>query len=82
MLHHQVDDEVKLAPWRVTKNLMLAFRNNGMLQITGPGDPTGRGEGFSFIRVPARAHASAREHNVPKKKGMRCSVRSDTHAVG
>ena len=72
MRHVQnVDDEVKLAPWRVTKNLINAFKNTGLMQITGPGDPTGRGEGLSFIRVPARTQLSTRDQgNVPRRKGV------------
>lgn len=54
----KVDDEVKLAPWRVTKNVVNAFQSKGRLELTGSGDPTGRGEGFSFIRVPSRANHS------------------------
>ena len=66
----QVDDEVKLAPWRVAKNVINAFKNSGLMQITGPGDPTGRGEGLSFIRVPSRPQLATRDlGNVRHRKG-------------
>ena len=67
----QGDDEVKLAPWRVSRNVINAFKNSGTLQITGSGDPTGRGEGFSFIRVPARTMASERDTGaIPRRRGV------------
>lgn len=46
----RVDAEVALAPWNITKNVLLACHNKGMCRVYGPGDPTGRGEGFSFFR--------------------------------
>ncbi|KAJ3045878.1 hypothetical protein HDV00_006144 [Rhizophlyctis rosea] len=45
------DIEVALAPWTITKNFTLASVNKGMLKLYGPGDPTGRGEAFSFLRA-------------------------------
>lgn len=44
------DIEVQLAPWTTTKNFVLAIQVKGMLQLFGPGDPTGCGEAFSMIR--------------------------------
>ncbi|KAJ3189184.1 hypothetical protein HDU85_002809 [Gaertneriomyces sp. JEL0708] len=44
------DVEVQLAPWTLTKNFIQASQNKSMIKLYGPGDPTGRGEGFSFIR--------------------------------
>ncbi|KZV74842.1 TAF1 transcription initiation factor TFIID subunit TAF1 [Peniophora sp. CONT] len=41
----------QLAPWITTKNFMYATQSKAMLKLHGEGDPTGRGEGFSFIRV-------------------------------
>lgn len=43
--------EQQLAPWLATKNFINATQGKAMLKLYGPGDPTGRGEGFSFIRV-------------------------------
>jgi transcription initiation factor TFIID subunit 1 len=42
--------EEKLAPWKTTENFLLATQGMAMLQLHGEGDPTGRGEAFSFIR--------------------------------
>jgi hypothetical protein len=45
-----VEVELQLAPWIISKNFLLAVQAKGMLKLYGPGDPTGRGEGFSLIR--------------------------------
>ncbi|KAF9502429.1 TAF1 transcription initiation factor TFIID subunit TAF1 [Pleurotus eryngii] len=51
------DDETKLsveqqlAPWITTKNFLFATQAKAMLRLHGEGDPTGRGEAFSFIRI-------------------------------
>jgi transcription initiation factor TFIID subunit 1, fungi type len=46
-----LDVELQLAPWTTTKNFLIAATGKGMVQLFGPGDPTGRGEGFSYIRA-------------------------------
>ncbi|KAH9178601.1 TAF1 transcription initiation factor TFIID subunit TAF1 [Lactarius sanguifluus] len=43
--------EQQLAPWITTKNFIFATQAKAMLRLHGDGDPTGRGEAFSFIRV-------------------------------
>lgn len=43
--------ELKLAPWHTTKNFLNACAGKAMLELHGEGDPTGRGEGYSFIKV-------------------------------
>ncbi|CEI86217.1 hypothetical protein RMCBS344292_00661 [Rhizopus microsporus] len=43
--------EQQLAPWFSTRNFINAAQGKAMLKLYGAGDPTGRGEGFSFIRV-------------------------------
>jgi transcription initiation factor TFIID subunit 1 len=43
--------EQQLAPWNTTRNFLLATQGKAMLQLHGEGDPTGRGEGFSFIKT-------------------------------
>ncbi|KAI8915827.1 hypothetical protein EDD86DRAFT_185922 [Gorgonomyces haynaldii] len=46
-----LDIEVQLAPWTTTRNFVTAASGKGMCRLFGPGDPTGCGEGFSFIRA-------------------------------
>ena len=43
--------EQQLAPWRTTKNFLAACQGKAMLTLHGEGDPTGRGEGFSFVKT-------------------------------
>lgn len=47
----KLDIEQQLAPWITTKNFINATSNKAMLKLFGEGDPTGRGEAFSFLRV-------------------------------
>ncbi|KIX03602.1 uncharacterized protein Z518_07155 [Rhinocladiella mackenziei CBS 650.93] len=43
--------EQQLAPWRTTKNFLQATQGKAMLKLYGEGDPSGRGEAFSFIKT-------------------------------
>lgn len=43
--------ELKLAPWNTTKNFLNACTGKAMLEVHGSGDPTGTGQGFSFIKT-------------------------------
>ncbi|KAI3650202.1 hypothetical protein MP228_004940 [Amoeboaphelidium protococcarum] len=45
----QLDEEIQMSPWNICKNVLLAASSKGMVQVFGPGDPTGRGEAFSFF---------------------------------
>jgi hypothetical protein len=47
----KMDSEQKLAPWIMTKTYLHSQRDKAWVQLYGEGDPTGRGEGFSFIKV-------------------------------
>ncbi|KAH7107045.1 hypothetical protein BKA62DRAFT_685859 [Auriculariales sp. MPI-PUGE-AT-0066] len=47
----KLDIEQQLAPWITTKNFINATQGKAMLKLHGEGDPSGRGEAFSFIRV-------------------------------
>ncbi|KAK8865758.1 hypothetical protein IAR55_000905 [Kwoniella newhampshirensis] len=46
-----LDIEQQLAVWSTTHNYKLAEAQKAWLVIHGEGDPTGRGEGFSFLRA-------------------------------
>ena len=69
------DDEVKegssvqqqLAPWQTTKNFLNAAANKAMLQVHGEGDPTGRGEAFSFLKVSMKGGFRALGESVEDK---------------
>ncbi|WWC58417.1 uncharacterized protein I303_100957 [Kwoniella dejecticola CBS 10117] len=46
-----LDIEQQLAVWSTTHNYKLAEAQKAWLIVHGEGDPTGRGEGFSFLRT-------------------------------
>ena len=43
--------EQKMAPWRVTKNFIQSIQEKAHLQVHGPGDPSGRGEAMSYLKI-------------------------------
>lgn len=47
----KMDIEQLLAPWITSKNFLHATQGKAMLKLHGEGDPSGRGEAFSFVRV-------------------------------
>ncbi|CAI8041551.1 Transcription initiation factor TFIID subunit 1 [Geodia barretti] len=50
----KIDDEVRAAPWNTTHHFINAMKGKYQLSITGPADPTGCGEGFSYTRLNTR----------------------------
>lgn len=46
-----LDVEQRLAVWDTTLNYKRAEAQKAWLQVHGDGDPTGRGEGFSFLKT-------------------------------
>ncbi|XP_073945377.1 TATA-box binding protein associated factor 1 isoform X2 [Choristoneura fumiferana] len=63
----KMDDEVKVAPWNTTRAYIQAMRGKCLLQLTGPADPTGCGEGFSYVRVPNKPTQQPNEEAQPKR---------------
>ncbi|KAG5302670.1 transcription factor TFIID complex subunit Taf111 [Histoplasma capsulatum G186AR] len=59
--------EQQLAPWKTTRNFLLATQGKAMLQLHGEGDPTGRGEGFSFIKTSMKGGFRAIGESVEDK---------------
>ncbi|KAF7511260.1 hypothetical protein GJ744_005157 [Endocarpon pusillum] len=43
--------EQELAPWKTSKNFLNASQGKAMLTLHGDGDPSGRGEAFSFLKT-------------------------------
>lgn len=43
--------EQQLAPWYTSRNFLNATQSKAMLKLYGEGDPSGRGEAFSFIKT-------------------------------
>ena len=59
--------ELQLAPWRATKNFLQATQGKAMLMLHGEGDPTGRGEGFSFVKTSMKGGFQALEQSAQDK---------------
>ncbi|WEW58046.1 hypothetical protein PRK78_003513 [Emydomyces testavorans] len=59
--------EQQLAPWKATRNFLLASQGKAMLQLHGEGDLTGRGEGFSFIKTSMKGGFRAVGESVEDK---------------
>lgn len=45
------EEEVVPAPWCLSRNFVNACNGRGLLELSGLGDPTGIGEGFSFRKI-------------------------------
>lgn len=59
--------QVKVAPWNTTRAYIQAMRGKCLLQLTGPADPTGCGEGFSYVRVPNKPTQQPNEEQQQKR---------------
>lgn len=72
-----IERELQITPWNLTSNFVACTsqdrENIERLEITGVGDPSGRGLGFSFVRVTPKAHIS---NAVMKKKAASVKVGS------
>nr|CAB3266786.1 transcription initiation factor TFIID subunit 1-like [Phallusia mammillata] len=65
----KVDEEVLNAPWNTTRAFISALKGKCLLQVTGPADPTGCGEGFSYVKVPMKPQQPKTESApAPPKK--------------
>lgn len=59
--------EKQMAPWKASRNFQLASQGKAMLKLHGEGDPTGRGEGFSFIKTSMKGGFKAVGESVEDK---------------
>ena len=48
----KIDDEIRTAPWNTTRAYISAMKGRCLLALSGPADPTGCGEGFSYVKIP------------------------------
>lgn len=59
--------EQQLAPWYTTRNFLNATSGKAMLQLHGEGDPTTRGEAFSFLKTSMKGGFKAIGESVEDK---------------
>ncbi len=59
--------EEELAPWNTSKNFIKATQGQAMLQLHGEGDPSGRGEAFSFLKISMKGGFKAVGESIDEK---------------
>eukprot|EP00041_Stephanoeca_diplocostata_P030015 m.898334 g.898334 ORF g.898334 m.898334 type:complete len:1321 (-) comp23673_c0_seq2:1169-5131(-) len=59
-----VEDELRLAPWHLSTDFLNYVRDKCLLYITGKGEPTGCGEGFSYLRQPHRVDGAETQYSA------------------
>ncbi|RLN69353.1 hypothetical protein BBJ29_000220 [Phytophthora kernoviae] len=78
-----INEQLQLTPWNLTNNYVechLQGKGSGMLQLGGIGDPTGRGEGFSFVRVP-QSRAKKKDGEDDATPSAESKISAETAAV-
>ncbi|CAH0481011.1 unnamed protein product [Peronospora belbahrii] len=78
-----INEQLQLTPWNLTNNYVechLQGKGSGMLQLGGIGDPTGRGEGFSFVRVP-QSRAKKKDGEEDAVPTAESKISAETAAV-
>ena len=59
--------EQQLAPWYTSRNFLHATQGKAMLALHGEGDPSGRGEAFSFVKTSMKGGFKAAEASATEK---------------
>lgn len=57
----------QLVPWILTRNFINATQGKAMLKLHGEGDPTGCGQGFSFIRTSMKGGFKSLDDTMDEK---------------
>ncbi|OKL55652.1 hypothetical protein UA08_08988 [Talaromyces atroroseus] len=72
--------EQQMAPWRATRNFTMASQGKAMLKLHGEGDPTGRGEGFSFVKTSMKGGFQAIGESAQEKMEKREQKETGGHS--
>lgn len=72
--------EQQLAPWFTSRNFLNATQGKAMLMLHGEGDPTGRGEAFSFIKTSMKGGFKAEGASANEKMQKRQIKDASGHA--
>lgn len=80
--YSQKEQEILAAPWNTTSAYIAAAKGKCKLQVTGFADPTGCGEGFSYVRLPKSVPPPppGPEHQATKSQGNPGSIANGTDA--
>ena len=79
-----LDLALKTTPWTLTDNYVSREKENkgAQMAFAGPGDPTGKGRGFSFVKdtrkVSSLIRSSLLHHRSSTIKGRRTASTTDT----
>ena len=60
--------QIRAAPWNTTRAYIAAMKGKCLLQLHGVADPTGCGEGFSYVKVPNKPTTKEEAKEMPAKK--------------
>ncbi|KAG8532623.1 uncharacterized protein KY384_002500 [Bacidia gigantensis] len=71
--------EQLLAPWFTSRNFLNASQGKAMLKVHGDGDPSGRGEAFSFIKTSMKGGFRAVGESVAERLRKQKMKDSDKH---
>ncbi len=72
--------EQQLAPWYTSRNFLNATQGKAMLMLHGDGDPTGRGEAFSFIKTSMKGGFKSEGASANEKMQKKQMKDSSGHA--
>ena len=72
--------EQQLAPWFTSRNFLHATQGKAMLRLHGEGDPSGRGEAFSFIKTSMKGGFRPEGESAADKMKARSMKDSNGHA--
>uniref|UniRef100_A0A670KHK3 Bromo domain-containing protein n=1 Tax=Podarcis muralis TaxID=64176 RepID=A0A670KHK3_PODMU len=64
----KIDDEIRCAPWNTTQAFIAAMNGKCLLDVTGVADPTGCGEGFSYVKIPHKSSQRKQDDKPLQKK--------------
>uniref|UniRef100_A0A0N4ZF34 DUF3591 domain-containing protein n=1 Tax=Parastrongyloides trichosuri TaxID=131310 RepID=A0A0N4ZF34_PARTI len=72
-----LEDEQKSASWNTTRAFINAKSGRCVLDNTGIADPTGKGLGFSFVRVSSKPPKEAKKDETPGPKKLVTGTNAD-----
>lgn len=74
---------MKCAPWHTTKAYLDSLKGKCWLQLRGFADPTGCGEGFSYVRVSNKPNARVSDSKDQRRERERSILgqEAETEAI-
>lgn len=63
------EEELSVSPWYLSASFVSAMAGKGMLRLAGGGEPFGKGESFSYVKIPQKEQQKKQKKrtvNIPK----------------